>query len=42
VWPRLRERELALPLQTTLWALMAIAVFSSVRTTSTDFIYFQF
>ncbi|GDX80369.1 hypothetical protein LBMAG42_21800 [Deltaproteobacteria bacterium] len=42
VWPRLREREVGLPLQTTLWACLAIAVFSSVRTTTTDFIYFQF
>ena len=42
VWPKLKEREVGLPLQTTLWAVLAIAVFSSVRTTTTDFIYFQF
>ncbi len=42
VIPRLRDLPVYLPLQTTAWAVFALAVFSSVRTTATDFIYFQF
>ncbi len=42
VLPKVERAPWLLPLQTTAWAVFAIAVFSSVRTTATDFIYFQF
>jgi D-alanyl-lipoteichoic acid acyltransferase DltB (MBOAT superfamily) len=42
VEPRLRTAPAFLPIQTTLWALLAVGIFSAVRTTQTDFIYFQF
>ena len=42
VWPHIKHRVVALPLQTTLWAVLALAVFGSARTSTADFIYFQF
>ena len=40
--PRLKDTPWWLPVRTTGWAVMAVAVFSSVRTSAADFIYFQF
>jgi D-alanyl-lipoteichoic acid acyltransferase DltB (MBOAT superfamily) len=40
--PKLAESPAMLPLRTTFWALAAVAVFASVRTSAADFIYFQF
>lgn len=42
VWPKVRTSAWVLPVKTTLWAVYAVAIFSSVRTSATDFIYFQF
>lgn len=40
--PRLEGSFILPMLQTSSWAVFAIAIFSSVRTSSADFIYFQF
>lgn len=40
--PRLRGSALWPAVRTTAWAAFAVAVFVSVRTSATDFIYFQF
>ena len=40
--PRLKNTAWYLPMQTTTWALYAIAMFVFVRQTTNDFIYFQF
>lgn len=42
VRPALEGSPWLLPLQTTVWALCAVGIFSAVRTSATDFIYFQF
>ena len=42
VLPRLEQGPWLLPVQTTLGAVAAMALFTFVRTTSNDFIYFQF
>jgi alginate O-acetyltransferase complex protein AlgI len=42
VLPRIRDRAWYLPVQTTSWSLMAVAVLLFVRSTAQDFIYFQF
>jgi len=40
--PRVKDAPWFLPVRTTVWAVFAVAIFSSVRTSSGDFIYFQF
>jgi len=42
VLPNLQQSRWYLPVQTTLWAAFAMAILTFVRTTSNDFIYFQF
>jgi D-alanyl-lipoteichoic acid acyltransferase DltB (MBOAT superfamily) len=42
LWPRLKDRPMALPLQTTMWAATAVAIAAFVRSNDADFIYFQF
>ena len=40
--PRIQSSPFFPAVRTTTWAVLAVAVFSSVRTNSADFIYFQF
>ena len=42
VLPRLEKSPWYLPVQTTLWASYAMVMFVFYRTTTRDFIYFQF
>jgi hypothetical protein len=42
LWPQLKDRPVALPLQTTMWAAAAVAIAAFVRSNDADFIYFQF
>jgi hypothetical protein len=42
VAPRVKGAAWFLPVRTTAWAAFAVAIFASVRTSSGDFIYFQF
>ncbi len=42
VLPRLQTSAWWLPVQTTMWAIYAVAIFAFVRMSSMDFIYFQF
>lgn len=42
VKPRLEASPWFLPVQTSLWAVYAVAILSFLRTTDNDFIYFQF
>jgi len=42
VVPHIEEKPWYLPVQTTMWAVYAVAMFIFVRVTQNDFIYFQF
>ncbi len=42
VKPKIEHSEWYLPLETTTWAFYAVALFTFVRTSAEDFIYFQF
>ncbi len=42
VWPRIKDRPVALPVETTLWALAGWGAFTFARQTQADFLYFAF
>ena len=39
---KLRESQWYLPMQTSVWTFYALCIFSFVRVSANDFIYFQF
>ena len=42
VLPRIRERAWVFPVETSAWAVFALGIFTFIRMTASDFIYFQF
>ena len=42
VLPRIRERAWFFPVETSAWAVFALGIFTFIRMTASDFIYFQF